>query len=154
MFVTVDVAQSFTEFVEAVEPRLRVSLMASYGADRGREATAEALAFAWENWDRVSSLEYPVAYLHRVGRSQTRGRKTPVLADVQHTESHSVEPGLLVALESLSRKQRTAVVLVHAFDWTHAEAARVMRVKEPTVKTHVQRGLAKLRKSLEVTTDV
>ena len=65
-----------------------------------------------------------------------------------------MEPGLLAALESLSRNQRTAVVLVHAFDWTHAEAARVMRVKEPTVKTHVQRGLAKLRKSLEVTTDV
>ena len=151
--MTVDVVQSFTEFVEAVEPRLRVSLMVSYGPDRGREATAEALAYAWENWDRIRLLEYPVAYLHRVGRSRTRGRKMRVVADVHHTDSYSAEPGLLSALESLSKNQRMAVVLVYAFDWTNAEAARVMGVKEPTAKTHLRRGLAKLRKSLEVTTD-
>ncbi len=46
-----------------------------------------------------------------------------------------------------------AVVLVHAYGWTHAEAAEVMKIKEPTVKTHGQRGLAKLRKALGVTTD-
>ena len=49
--------------------------------------------------------------------------------------------------------QRMAVVLVHAYGWTHAEAAQVMDVAEPTAKTHVQRGLAKLRTSLEVLTD-
>lgn len=64
-----------------------------------------------------------------------------------------VEPGLRSALGSLSRKQRMAVVLVHAYGWTHAEAAEVMKIKEPTVKTHGQRGLAKLRKALGVTTD-
>ena len=57
------------------------------------------------------------------------------------------------ALDSLSRKQRVAVVLVHGYEWTHAEAAQVMGIKEPTVKTHVQRGLVKLRRSLGVTLD-
>ncbi len=148
MSVTVDVVQGFEEFVEAVEPRLRLSLMASFGQERGREATAEALAYAWENWDRIRSMEFPVAYLHRVGRSRTRGRKLRLFADVHHIDPYLAEPGLLPALESLSRNQRMAVVLVHAFDWTIGEAARVMGVRETTVKTHLRRGLAKLRRSL------
>lgn len=153
--MTADEVEAFTDFVEKVEPHLRLSLVAGYGVERGREATAEALAYAWENWESVGSLEHPIAYLHRVGRSRTRLRKAPAIrSDGYHMDSHVVEPGLSSALGSLSRRQRMAVVLVHAFGWTHAEAAEVMKVKEPTVKTHVQRGLAKLRAALEVTTDV
>lgn len=145
---------AFTDFVGEVEPRLRIALMAALGPERGREATAEALAYGWENWKRVQGLEFPVAYLFRVGRSRTRSRKLPFIAPPDyHTESSAVEPGLDEALGSLSHRQRLAVVLVHAFEWTHAEAAQLMGVKEPTVKTHVQRGLAKLRRSLGVTLD-
>ena len=46
--VTQTVREAFTEFVQSVEPRLRLALMAGYGPERGREATAEALAYAWE----------------------------------------------------------------------------------------------------------
>ena len=48
----------FTEFVRAVEPRLRIALMARYGPERGREATAEALAYAWEHWERVAEMNH------------------------------------------------------------------------------------------------
>ena len=74
--------------------------------------------------------------------------------DGYHMDRDVVEPALEPALNSLSTKQRMAVVLVHAFGWTHLEAAQVMEVKETTVKTHVQRGLAKLRDRLGVTSDV
>lgn len=40
--------KTFEEFVRQFEPRLRLSLVAMYGAERGREAAAEALACAWE----------------------------------------------------------------------------------------------------------
>ena len=147
--------KEFTRFVEQYEPRLRIALMASLGVERGREATAEALAWAWEHWDRTRVLEYPVAYLHRVGRSRTRGRKVPLIrTDGRHVDAQAFEPGLRPALDSLSSNQRMAVVLVHAFGWTHREAARILGVKEPTVKTHVQRGLAKLRAALGVAADV
>jgi hypothetical protein len=49
----------FERFVHDVEPRLRRALVAAYGGQRGREATAEALSWAWENWDRVRTMEYP-----------------------------------------------------------------------------------------------
>ncbi len=36
----------FIEFAAANEPQLRRALVAAYGADRGSEAAAEALAYA------------------------------------------------------------------------------------------------------------
>ena len=55
-----------------VEPRLRIALVAHFGPERGRAATAEALAYAWENWESVEQMDYPIAYLCKVGRSKTR----------------------------------------------------------------------------------
>lgn len=148
-------AEAFGSFVGAVEPRLRVALMATFGPERGREATAEALAWAWENWQKAKTLDFPVAYLHRVGRSRTRGRRQGFPESVQEAsvDPPHFEPGLPEALEALSQRQREAVVLVHAYGWTSAEAARVMRTSESTVKTHVQRGLTKLRGEFEVIAD-
>jgi DNA-directed RNA polymerase specialized sigma24 family protein len=146
--------ESFTEFVEQVEPRLRIALVARFGPERGREATAEGLAYAWENWDSMEQIEFPVAYLCKEGRSRTRlPRKLPATAVTSHHDALLLEPALPTALDQLTAMQRMAVVLVHAYGWTHAEAAQVMDVAEPTAKTHVQRGLAKLRTYLEVHTD-
>ena len=64
-----------------------------------------------------------------------------------------VEPGLPTALQSLSHRQRMAVVLVLAYGWSQREAADVMRVTPDTVRTHLERGLSKLRSSLEVAYD-
>ena len=52
---TSSVAEAFTEFVREVEPRLRLALVAAFGADAGVEATAEALAYGWEHWDSVNA---------------------------------------------------------------------------------------------------
>ncbi len=64
-----------------------------------------------------------------------------------------VEPGLPAALARLSDKQRLAVVLVHAFDWSRHEAAQVMGSRVSTVDTHLARGLRKLRSELGVEID-
>jgi hypothetical protein len=47
-----DDVEAFTEFVKQVEPRLRISLMAALGAERGREGAAEL-----PPTDEVSMLE-------------------------------------------------------------------------------------------------
>ena len=145
---------AFTGFVETIEPRLRVALVARYGPERGREATAEALAWAWEHWGEMDEIRSPVAYLFRVGQSKTRRRLRPRAPfEPPRSDQPWVEPALPAALGSLSRHQRMAVVLVHAFGWTQAEAAEVIGVRPGTVKTHVDRGLAKLRSALEVDGD-
>ena len=64
-----------------------------------------------------------------------------------------VEPALLEALGRLSARQRTAVVLVHAFDWSTGDVAALMGTERSTVQSHLQRGLARLRLEMEVHDD-
>lgn len=148
---TTAAGDSFTEFVRQVEPRLRVALMAGYGPERGREAAAEALAYAWEHWGRVGGMDHPVGFLYRVGQSKTRARQRPPLGGERPERREPwFEPGLPDALLSLSRRQRLAVVLIHAYEWSQREVADLMGVAPETVRTHLERGLAKLRAALEV----
>lgn len=146
---------AFTAFVEKKEPVLRRALVATLGQERGRESTAEAFEYAWQHWDRISQMEHPIAYLYRVGRSRTRFRRRvrPVFDPVPNPELPHVEPGLPAALQKLSEKQRLAVVLVHAFDWSRQEASEVMGTRVSTVDTHLARGLKKLRSELGVDCD-
>jgi DNA-directed RNA polymerase specialized sigma24 family protein len=144
--------ESFTAFVKETEPRLRHALVAAFGQDRGLDATAEALAYAFENWERIESMENPAGYLYRVGRSRARFNGIrPSFAPVPIDQAPHVEPGLPAALRKLSEKQRVAVVMVHAYGWSREEAASLMGLSMSTVDTHLQRGLFKLRRVLGVT---
>jgi RNA polymerase sigma-70 factor (ECF subfamily) len=144
---------SFTAFVAEVEPRLRRALVAAYGADRGREAVAEALAWAWEHRTELGRMDNPAGYLYRVGQSRTRPRKEPPRFEAPPGAEPWVEPSLLPALAELTERQRVAVVLVHGFGWTHREVGELTGVAVTSVQNHVERGLEKLRAALEVHLD-
>jgi len=125
--VTSVLNEEFSQFVERTEPRLRRALVAAYGSERGREATAEALAYAWEHWDAMQEITNQIAYLYRVGQSRTRLRRSrPLFVRSQDPEPW-FEPNLVVALERLTESQRTAVVLVHGFGLDDARGRRVHR---------------------------
>jgi RNA polymerase sigma factor (sigma-70 family) len=142
--------QEFEAFLHRVEPDLRRALFAALGLERGREATAEALAWAWEHWHRVKTMKNPAGYLFRVGQSRTRQRKEPPVFVRQEWQEPWIEPGLGKALAELSDQQRLAVVLVHGFGWTMRDVAELTGTKVPTIQTHLYRGLARLRTYLEV----
>jgi DNA-directed RNA polymerase specialized sigma24 family protein len=142
--------REFELFVGQVEPGLRRAHFAALGIERGREATAEALAWAWEHWHRIEKLKNPGGFLFRVGQSRTRQRKEPPVFVRQDWREPWVEPALGKALAALSEQQRLAVVLVHAFGWTMHDVAEMTGTKVPTVQTHLDRGLARLRNYLEV----
>ena len=142
--------EKFREFVAITEPGLHRALAAQLGWDQGREATAEALAYAWENWERVQGMVNPAGYLFRVGKSRVRRRKTRALFVRNNDESLWFEPALGKYLAELPERQRTAVVLVHGYGWTSAEVAAMTGIKATTVQSHVERGLARLRALLEV----
>ncbi len=138
----------FVRFVGEVEPRLRRALTAAYGSDRGREATAEALAWAWEHRDRLTTMGNPVGYLYRVGQSRSRGRRSRFVIDRPTAEDPWVEPKLEAAVASLPEKQRVTVLLVLGAGWTQTEVADLLGVRHSTVQQHLGRGLAKLRRDL------
>ncbi len=146
-----DEAPEFEAFVIQVEPRLRSALVAAYGLDRGREATAAALGWAWEHRGQLAKLENKVAFLYRVGQSSTRRRKEPVIFTRAEASEPWFEPGLAPALAALSERQRVAVVLVYGLSWTLREVAELTGTRVTTVQNHLERGLRNLRASMEVT---
>lgn len=150
-----DIRDEFRVFVLEIEPRLSYALAAAYGVEVGRDATADALAYAWEHWTSIRTMENPTGYLYRVGQSNARRyrRSGPLFPEVASPHMHEVEPGLPAALGSLTQTQRTAVVLLHVLEFSEREAADLLGVDRSTVRRHRDRGLAKLREALEVVTN-
>ena len=146
-------SEAFTEFARSAEPRLRHALCAAFGPDAGRDATCDALLFAWEHWDRVAAKANPVGYLWGVGRTKARRnlRRRPIgLPDPARIGVPWVEPGLPAALADLTERQRAAVMLVHGLQWTLSEVADVMGIAKTSAQNHLERGMSRLRSELGV----
>lgn len=152
MVTAADVEVAFKAFVTDAEPRLRKALVLVRGVEDGLDATAEALAWAWEHWSAVQDMRNPVGYLYRVGVSRTRPRRRPPVTLPVAAEARGFEPGLLPALEELSDRQRTAVVLIHGCQWTLQEVAEALGISKSAVATHQRRALEQLRDRLGVIT--
>ena len=151
----VSVGRGFTEFFESAEPKLRRALSSEYGADVGSEASADALAWGWQNWAQIESIANPVGYLYRVGQTSARRqmsrRQVPFDAgEPERAQLPDVDPAVGAALASMPRRQRVAVVLVHGYDYRHREVADLLECSTSTVANHVQRAMAKLRDALGV----
>lgn len=139
-----------------IEPILRRSLVGAFGPLDGRQATVDALAWAWENWPKVRGMNNPGGYLFRVGRTaaaRERPRDVPK-ADfgqfvVDSNDDH-VEPGLIAALAGLPSAQRSAVLLVHGHGYTLRAAAEILGRTPSTVHSECKRALSGLRKQLGV----
>ena len=142
--------QQFEDFIHRVEPGLRRALFSVLGVDRGREATAEALAWAWEHWTEIAHIDNPTAYLFRVGQSKSRPHLVAPIFVREEWHEPWIEPGLGHALAKLTESQRTAVVLIHGFGWTMKEVGDLSGIKVTTVQNHLERGLKHLRAALEV----
>jgi len=146
----------FEEFVATHERRLRQALTAAFGIDHGRDAAADALAYAWEHWDRVAAMANPAGYVFVVGRDrqrrQGRDRRSKPVFDVGPEPAEPwCEPALVAQLAGLSDRERIAVMLVNGFEWSLSEVAELLGVSKSTVQTHAERGMAKLRAGMGVT---
>lgn len=143
---------SFTQFVVTNESKLRQALMAKCGGEVGREVAQDALEYGWVHWERVGKMENPVGYLYKVGRNLSRRRRPGMVTfvEVPYDRTPDIEPALPKALAALSARQRTAVVLVHCFQWTLSEVAGVMGISKTAVQNHLERGMASLRRQIGV----
>lgn len=145
-------AARFTTFAEDVGARLRRAFISMYGPEVGTEVTADALAYAWEHWNRLEAMTNPAGYLFRVGQSRARGyrHRPTTLPPAPEAAAPWFEPGLPAALSRLSERQRLAVLLCEGYGWTRQEVADLTGVNAATVQRHIDRGLAKIRRALGV----
>lgn len=101
--------------------------------DNRRAYSKTAMVHLHLNWRRRASREAS-AYLRLQPADQG-----PVEAD------DGYDPWLREALNGLSPRQRTALLLVHVQGHSISETAALMAARENTVKTHLARAMEKLR---------
>jgi RNA polymerase sigma factor (sigma-70 family) len=130
------------------------ALVARNGLDRGSDAAASAMAWAWEHHDELASMDNPVGYLYRVGQSSLRrGRRidrlrVDLLPDGITHDDPRIDHDLFDALGELTGDQRVAVAMVHMYGFSYREVAGVIGVTEAAVTNHVHRGMKRLRRRL------
>lgn len=144
---------SFTEWFQTAEPRIRHALTATFGPQVGKDVAADALSHAWEHWDVVRAKPNPIGYVYGIGRN--KGRRTtaarrPAFLEVPLQRLPHVEPGLPEAVAALAERQRVVVTLVYAYEWTFSEVANLLGIAKTTAQNHGERGVAKLRRRLGV----
>ncbi|HEX9374913.1 MAG TPA: sigma-70 family RNA polymerase sigma factor [Actinomycetota bacterium] len=115
------------------------------------DAVAEAFAQALE---RASDIRDPSAWVWRVSfrlatRELARSRRTMGELPEQSVEAPGSIRDLVVALRSLSPKQRASVVLHHYAGYSTREIAKLIGSSAPAVTVHLSNGRKRLRHLLE-----
>ena len=156
----------FSAYVQGGTRRhLRTAYLLTGNAADAEDLLQTALARLMGVWDRVSRSGDVDGYLRRVlvNAHVSRGRRlwrreqpTGSLPDLPGRDPYvslDERDRLRRALTCLSPGERAAVVLRHIEDLPEAEVARLLGCSVGTVKSQSARGLAKLRRSLEVAAD-
>jgi RNA polymerase sigma-70 factor (sigma-E family) len=149
-------AASFTAFVDAELPRLlgyaRVLTRNEHDA---WDLTQESLARVGLRWSRIDAKGNPGGYartvlvrlnidrLRHLRREHPRGRLPEVAIEDRYAAD--VAPWLVAGLAGLTPRQRTAVVLRFVDDLDMAGIAAEMHCSLGTAKSHLSRGLQRLR---------
>jgi RNA polymerase sigma factor (sigma-70 family) len=140
-------------------PRLVGSLSLFTGdGDLAQEIAQETLARVCRDWRKVSNLDSPGAWAHRVAlnlaRSHFRHRAVArrygnrVASAAQFDDPDTATAvAVRTAVAQLPVRQRTALVLRYFADLSVAETAEVMRCPEGTVKTITRQAILALRKT-------
>jgi RNA polymerase sigma factor (sigma-70 family) len=138
-------------------PRLVGSLSLFTGdGELAQELAQETLARVCRDWRKVSSLDAPGAWAHRVALNLARShfrhravasrhnRRLAAAASVEDPDSATVI-AVRLAVARLPVRQRTALVLRYFADLSVAETAEAMRCPEGTVKTLTRQAILALR---------
>lgn len=123
--------------------------------DLAVEATDEAMARAYARWDRLRSYDNPAGWCYRVGLNWSRSHfrrlsRTGYLHGPETVDPPPVaDPAVRRALQALPLNQRSVVVCRLLLDWSVAETATALNMREATVRTRLHRALRALEATLE-----
>lgn len=152
----VDRDGDFEVFVDVQAPQLLRLARALTGGNEhdAWDLTQETLTRVGMRWRRLRA-ENPAGYARTVLirlnvdrlRRLRRERPTPDAPEIAGPEPSTpgIASWLYQGLQSLSAKQRTVLALRFAEDMDIATIARSMSCSEGTVKSHLSRGLQRLR---------
>ncbi|GGM12270.1 SigE family RNA polymerase sigma factor [Dactylosporangium sucinum] len=152
--------RDFDEFAAAAaRPLLRLGWLLSGSAEQAQDLAQAALVRTYTAWHRVredDALAYARRVLVNLHTDWLRRRPWREVAHAEPPDAAAADPGhaaveeraaLIAALQTLSRKERAAVVLRYYADLSERETAQTLGVSVGTVKSVCSRALAKLRAS-------
>jgi len=153
--------RAFAFLVDAHQQAVRGFLRRLAG-EEGDDLAQEAFVIAWRRLNRFegrSSFRSWVCGIgFRLARDQRRSRGRAMRRDAAWLETQNEESAphqgearadAHALLAHLPLDQRAAIVLCLAEGMSHAEAAEALAMPLGTVKSHVQRGRARLQKLLD-----
>ena len=150
-------------FAQHYERLCRLGFLLTGDPAQAEELAQDALVRTWRRWRLAGKPDNPEAYARKVlvnrhrsllrralveARYRYRDRPTVGSSD-EHREDAIV---LWAATRRLPPRQQAVLVLRYYEDLSEAEIARVLGIPVGTVKTLTRRGLARLRRSLDATT--
>ena len=152
----------FTEFFQASwEPCLRAVMAVVGRSQLAEDQVAEAFARAWASWQKVRRHPAPRAWVVRTALNtgaswwRKRNRELPLAAHDLTTPDGlggGLDAALLTALGRLPARQREVIALRLFLDLDTDSIARQLGVEAGTVRTHLSRGVAALRRQLMANT--
>jgi RNA polymerase sigma factor (sigma-70 family) len=148
-------APSFEAFFERERPRLfRALLVLTHNGHEADELLQDAFCKLWERWDVVGAMADPTGYLYRTAMNGYRsglrrairaGKMTVHLVPAQDPfEEVAIRDEAYRALARLSRRRRSAIVLVDLLGFDSAEAGRILGIRAGTVRRLVSQARATL----------
>jgi DNA-directed RNA polymerase specialized sigma24 family protein len=120
------------------------------------EAVDEAMARAYQRWDRVQALDNPGGWVYRVGLNWSRSilRRALRPAPLWITNSGAaidaggLDPTIDRALGQLSIEQRAVVVCRLLIGYSEAQTAAALGLRPGTVKSRLARASTRLQSLL------
>ncbi|TDV46990.1 SigE family RNA polymerase sigma factor [Actinophytocola oryzae] len=155
----------FAEYVERQRPALmRFATVLTCRTWLAEDVVGDVLGRAFEQWDRISAMDRPNAYVRRMivneylswhrrlARTMPRAEVVPDRTEYGDGSDERAERDAMIRrLAGLPRKQRAAVVLRYYAGLPDAEIAVQLGCKEATVRSQIHRALAALR--IDMTSD-
>lgn len=164
--ITTDAATFESRYRDLFLAAMRVTGRITGDRASAEDLAAEAMARAYANWRKVSGLPHLDAWVQRVAANlaidHVRRRRPQAEAIRREGDDvrarRTVAPGfeddmaarssLAQALVQLPRRQREVLVLRYLVGVEDDELGAWLGMSPSTARTHVQRGLATLRKKL------
>jgi RNA polymerase sigma-70 factor (sigma-E family) len=150
-------------FAQHYERLCRLGFLLTGDPAQAEELAQDALVRTWRRWRLLGRPDNPETYARKVLVNRHRSLLRRALVEARYryrdrpNESYSHEQRedaivLWAATHRLPLRQRAVLVLRYYEDLSEAEIARVLGMPVGTVKTLARRGLARLRRSLDATT--
>lgn len=157
-----DLQASYDEFIREQYPRMAHIMLYGRSDRKGEDALQEALFVAYQDWKAVSTKDSPSAWVLRVARhrryhldNRAYEREEPTGLAVADSAFGSDTAEAVVdraelrrALDQLPQRLREVFVICDVTGSSTAEAAVTLDITHSTVRAHLARARARLRRLL------